>query len=124
MELILYSFLMDMAPTLRNHLLSIFLGIELGLYAMEYLMQQVHGKWGTASKQQHGQYEEKSKDGKENMLTMKTKHGIKFSIVKQDVMWIVHYAWVNYFTRIEMNKDAITERGWGPLNYVLLDHPE
>jgi hypothetical protein len=62
-------------------------------------------------KQQSGQYKDKSKDGKENMLTMKTKHGMKFSIVKQDVMWIVCYAWNKSFDRIEMNKDAITKRG-------------
>ena len=24
----------------------------------------------------------------------------------------------------KMNKKAIAERGWGPLNYILLDHPE
>jgi hypothetical protein len=39
-------------------------------------------------------------------------------------MWIVHYAWEKSFVRIETNKHAIAERGWGPLNYVLLDHPE
>ena len=28
------------------------------------------------------------------------------------------------FAKKEMNKKAIAERGWGPLNYILLDHPE
>jgi hypothetical protein len=108
MALIPSSFSMDMAPALRNHLLAIFMGIELGLYALEYLMGQVYGKWG-GSNQQNGQYKDTSNDGKERMLTMKTKHGMKFSIVKQDVMWIVHYTWNKYFTHIETNKDVIAE---------------
>jgi hypothetical protein len=44
------------------------------------------------SNQQNGQYKDKSKDGKEKMLTMKTKHEMKFSIIKQDVMWTVRYS--------------------------------
>jgi hypothetical protein len=40
------------------------------------------------------------------------------------VVWIVRYAWDKSFICIDTNKDAITERGLGPLNYVLLDHPE
>jgi hypothetical protein len=28
------------------------------------------------------------------------------------------------FTNIETDKDAISDIGWGPLNYVFLDHPE
>jgi hypothetical protein len=55
---------------------------------------------------------------------MKTKRGLKFTIIKQDIMWIVRYAWEKSFARIQTNKHAIAERGWGPLNYVLLDHPE
>jgi hypothetical protein len=70
------------------------------------------------SKQQNGQYKDKSKEGKEEILTTKTKHGLRF------VMWIVHYAWEKSFARVDTNKHAIAERGWGPLNYILLDHPE
>jgi hypothetical protein len=76
------------------------------------------------SKQQNGQYKDKSKEGKEKVLTMKIKRGLKFTIIKQDIMWIVRYAWETSFARIETNKHAVAERGWGPLNYVLLDHPE
>jgi hypothetical protein len=76
------------------------------------------------SNQQNGQYKDKSKDGKENMLTIKTKHAMKFSKVKQDMMWIVCYAWDKYFTHMETNKNARAKRGWDPLNYVLLDHLE
>jgi hypothetical protein len=55
---------------------------------------------------------------------MKTKHGKRFTIIKQDVMWIVCYAWEKSFARVDTNKHAIAERGWGLLNYILRDHPE
>jgi hypothetical protein len=76
------------------------------------------------SKQQNGQYKDKSKEGKERLLTMETKQGLRFTIVKQDIMWIVRYAWEKSFSRVETNKHAIAARGWGTLNYGLLDHPE
>jgi hypothetical protein len=28
------------------------------------------------------------------------------------------------FARVDTNTRAIAARGWGPLNYILLDHPE
>jgi hypothetical protein len=76
------------------------------------------------SKQQNGQYKDISKEGKAKVLPMKTKHGLRFTTIKQDIMWIVCYSWEKIFARFETNKHAIAERGWGPLNYVLLDHPE
>jgi hypothetical protein len=76
------------------------------------------------SKQQNSQYKDRSKEGKENLLTIKTKHGLRFTIIKQDIIWIVCYAWEKSFAPAETNKHAIAERGWGPLNYVLLYHPE
>jgi hypothetical protein len=74
------------------------------------------------SKQQNCQYKDKSKEGKERIVTMKTKHGLRFTIIKQDIMWIFCYALEKSFARVDTNKYAIAERGWGPLNYVLLDH--
>jgi len=37
---------------------------------------------------------------------------------------IVHHAWNQSFAKVEGNKKAIAERGWAPLTYNLLDHPE
>jgi hypothetical protein len=37
-------------------------------------------------------------------------------------MWLVRYAWEKSLARVRTNKQAIVERG--PLNYVILDHPE
>jgi ribosomal protein L29 len=62
------------------------------------------------SKQQNGQYKDNIKDAKEKLITMKTKQGMKFAIGKP--------------ANIETYRHAIAERGWGALNYVLLDHPE
>jgi hypothetical protein len=76
------------------------------------------------SKQQNGQYKDKSKGVKEEVLTMKKKYGLRFTIIKHDIMWIVHYTWEKSFAHVKTNTHAITERGWGVLNYVLLDHPE
>ena len=36
-------------------------------------------------------------------------------------MTIVNDAWQHSFDRIEFNKKAICDRGWGPLNYNLLN---
>jgi hypothetical protein len=76
------------------------------------------------SKQQNAQYKDKPKEGKGGILTMKAKHGLRFTIIKQYVMWIVRYAWEKPFARVETNKHAIAKRGCGPLNYILLDHPK
>ena len=43
---------------------------------------------------------------------------------KTDVVLLVQHAWKESFAIKETNKKAIAERGWGPLNYILLDHPE
>jgi hypothetical protein len=41
-----------------------------------------------------------------------------------DITWLLCRAWLKSFGGIETNKDAIVERGWGPLNCVLIDDPE
>jgi len=45
-------------------------------------------------------------------------------VEKSDVVLLIHHAWKESFAIVERNKKAIAERGWAPLNYVLLDHPE
>ena len=41
-----------------------------------------------------------------------------------DVILLVHHAWKESFEIVERNQKAIAERGWAPLNYILLDPPE
>ena len=45
-------------------------------------------------------------------------------IEKMDVVLLVQKAWAVSFARVDPNKKTIAERGWGPLNYALLDNPE
>lgn len=41
-----------------------------------------------------------------------------------DVVPLVKMAWKDSFANQDRARDAISSRGWGPLNYVLLDHPK
>ena len=47
-----------------------------------------------------------------------------YAIEKTDVVTIVSAAWEKSFSIVKNNHTVISECGWGPLNYVLLDHPE
>ena len=41
-----------------------------------------------------------------------------------DICPLVRHAWEGSFARKDSSQKAIAERGWGPLNYVLLNHPQ
>jgi len=45
-------------------------------------------------------------------------------IYSTDIMIIVNDAWEQSFARVDLNKKAISDRGWGPLNYNLLNNEE
>ncbi len=42
------------------------------------------------------------------------------SLLPTDIVPLVNFAWDKSFTRIELNKKAITDRGYNPLNDQLL----
>ena len=42
------------------------------------------------------------------------------SLLPTDIVPLVNFAWDKSFTRIELNKKAIADRGWDPLNYQML----
>jgi hypothetical protein len=44
--------------------------------------------------------------------------------VSSDCIPLINIAWSKSFSRIENARKAIMQRGWGPMNYVLLDHPK
>ena len=46
------------------------------------------------------------------------------NIICLDIIPIVNYAWARSFNNFITNKKAIRDRGWGPLNKILLQHPE
>ena len=49
---------------------------------------------------------------------------LDFAVEKTDIVLLVWHAWKESFAMKETHKKAIAERGWGPLNYILLDHPK
>ena len=61
---------------------------------------------------------------KRELLTRKELVGGEFAIEKEDVTCLVSRAWQDSFARVRTNKNAIAERGWTPLNYNCLLHPE
>jgi hypothetical protein len=49
---------------------------------------------------------------------------VPLAIDKVDVVDLVSRAWEVSFARVKSNKKAIADRGWSPLNYNCLLHPE
>lgn len=48
----------------------------------------------------------------------------KFNLTCTNIIPIVNYAGGGSFPRVRSNLKAIRERGWGPLNQILLSHPD
>jgi hypothetical protein len=61
----------------------------------------------------------------ENQLLLEKKQEMRldYKIEKHDVVGLVHHAWLYSFDKRDSNKKAISERGWNPLTYNLLDQP-
>ena len=45
-------------------------------------------------------------------------------ILDTDMMSLINYTWDRSFARVQKNKNAICDRGWNPLNRVLLLDPD
>jgi hypothetical protein len=76
------------------------------------------------SSEQNGCFKMALTKYKRDLLTRKELVGGEFAIEKEDVTCLVSRAWQDSFARIHTNKNAIAERGWTPLNYNCLLHPE
>ena len=61
---------------------------------------------------------------KRELVDKKENAGLLGTIEKTDIVSLVSQAWNASFTRVDNNKKAVAECGWGPLNYNLLLHPE
>jgi hypothetical protein len=61
---------------------------------------------------------------KEDLVKLKLKRQMPITIEKTDVIPLMNYAWKRSFARKESNQKALCARGWNPLNYNLLLHPE
>jgi hypothetical protein len=76
------------------------------------------------SSQQNGAFKMCLTVEKHNLLEKKTKLCLDSKIERHDAVGLVHRAWLKSFMKVESNKRAISDRGWNPLNYNLLDHDE
>jgi len=79
--------------------------------------------WQVAdSKEQNGSFKIAISKAKSNLLKKRLDMYMDSpGIYPTDIMTIVNDAWQYSFDRIELNKKAIYDRGWGPLNYNLLN---
>jgi hypothetical protein len=62
--------------------------------------------------------------GKTELLQKKVKAGYKFQLTKNDIMWLIFYAWPKSFGWPETHKKATCDRGWNPLNHACLNDDE
>jgi hypothetical protein len=76
------------------------------------------------SVEQNSKFKIESNKAKADSVTAKDRAGLPAALERSDIVRIVNVAWQNSFTRVETNKKATAACGWGPLNYILLDHPE
>jgi hypothetical protein len=77
------------------------------------------------SAEQNGTFTIKIESKKEKAETFRCniRAGLPSMLERSDIIRIVSIAWQEAFSRVNTNLKAIAERGWAPLNYVLLDHP-
>jgi len=77
------------------------------------------------STEQNGCYKMYCSEYKTKLTSKKIEMGIfKLNLQRTDIIPIVNYAWARSFARIGSNIHARQARGWGPLNKVLLSHPD
>ena len=113
-------------------------GSRLELPFLEYVNDPKH-KWvvcigcpnGTSlwqvgdSAEQNGCFKMYCSEMKKKITQKRTEMGcFKLNLLRTDVIPIVNYAWERSFAKTHTNLRAMCERGWGPLNKILLHHPE
>jgi len=77
------------------------------------------------SKEQNGSFNMSMTKGKQILLEKKDMMGLHDEgILDTDMMPLINYAWERSFARVQKNKNAICDRGWNPLNRVLLLDPD
>jgi len=113
-------------------------GSRLELPFLSYVNDPMH-KWvvcigvpnGTSlwqvgdSTEQNGCFKMYCSEYKNKLTSKKLELGMfNLNISRTDIIPIVNYAWKRSFARVETNIKARQSRGWGPLNKILLSHPE
>ena len=74
------------------------------------------------SEAQNGSFSMAISKAKEELFRYKPQNNKNFC--SSDIIPLVNAAWPKSFGRTESTRRAIVERGWNPLNYSLLLHPE
>jgi hypothetical protein len=104
---------------------------------LEYINDEKH-KWsvcigipyGTSlwqvgdSAYQNSQFKVRVRVKKEKILEARSVKQMAMEITPTDIIPIVNYAWHGSFDNVVTNKKAILDRGWFPLNRMLLLHPD
>ena len=113
-------------------------GSRLEIPFLEYINHPDH-KWvvcigcpnGTSlwqvgdSAEQNGCFKMYCSEMKKKITKRRIEMGLfKLNLLRTDVIPIVNYAWQRSFSKQQSNLRAIRDRGWGPLNKILLHHPE
>jgi hypothetical protein len=76
------------------------------------------------SAEQNGSFKMALIKAKQKIINEKAKLHLPCKVERHDIVGVIHRAWNESFAKVESNKRAIRNRGWGPLNFTLLDHPE
>ena len=72
------------------------------------------------SKEQNGSFNMAMTDAKRKLLDLKRKFCMNATIDKNDLMLLINIAWNKSFARVDKNRRAIADRGWGPYNRNIL----
>ena len=82
--------------------------------------------WQVAdSKEQNGSFKMALSKIKKEILSKRLDVMMdKPELVATDIIPMVNFAWDRSFVRVDKNLKAIADRGWGPLNYALLNDPQ
>ncbi len=73
---------------------------------------------------QNGQFKVRITVKKEKILDVRSMKQMGLEILSTDIIPIVNYGWSGTFDNVDTNIKAILERGWYPLNRMLLLHPD
>jgi len=77
------------------------------------------------SKEQNGSFNIAMYRAKKDLLEKKDELGMHDDgLVDTDLMPLINIAWKQSFSRIDKNKNALSDRGWNPLNKNLLLHED
>ena len=76
------------------------------------------------SKEQNGSFKIAMTKEKCDIMIKKGQKMMEQCIEPHEIMPILNFAWERSFVREDKNQNAISDRGWNPLNYNLLNNPD